>query len=220
MSTDEYPTDCAVTAQQTVGHNTNLELDFAIDRNGQVQADHAALYKRFGDWIRSCYGQSLAEGATVATTTAANSLDDGGSSGGGSEPIASVRLSLSDGGSGGEASVFDRVVLTEDQTKGQIVRGWSVEWSPDSGAHWEVFGHGRSIGNKRIVLAKGAMSHVATDVRLNITGAYGGTPHAVLKVHAPCLTGTIDTIRKIGTEDIGMTGEDRNASLFFVAPFS
>jgi hypothetical protein len=203
------------TQQQTVGHNTNLELDFAIDRNGQVQADHAALYKRFGDWIRSCYGQSLAEGATVATDTAANSLGDGGgSSSGGSEPIASVRVSLS-GGSGGKASVFDRVVLTEDQTKGQIVRGWIVEWSPDSGAHWEVFGQGQSIGNKRIVLAKGAMSHVATDVRLNITAAYGGTPHAVLKVHAPCLTGTIDTIRKIGTEDIGMTGEDRNTSLFF-----
>ena len=154
----------------------------------------------------------------MATDTAANSLGDGGSSSGGSEPIASVRVSIS-GGSGGKASVFDRVVLTEDQTKGQIVRGWIVEWSPDSGAHWEVLGQGQSIGNKRIVLAKGAMSHVATDVRLNITAAYGGTPHAVLKVHAPCLTGTIDTIRKIGTEDIGMTGEERNTSLCSVAFF-
>lgn len=180
---------------QTVGHNTNLELDFAIDRYGQVQADHAVLYKRFGDWIRSCYNQSLVEGGTTVTTAV-----DLGFDGEVSAAVASVRLSL-----GAEAQIFDRVVLTEDQTKGQIVRGWVVEWSPDSGVHWEVFGQGRSIGNKRIVLAQGAMSHKATDVRLNITAAYGGTPSAVLKVHAPCLTGTVDSIRKIGTEDIGMT---------------
>ena len=186
---------------QTVGHNTNLEFDFAIDRHGQVQADHAALYKRFGDWIRSCYSNSLVEGATTVATSAETGLDfNDGVLRGVSTPVASVRLSL-----GGVAQVFDRVVLIEDQTKGQIVRGWVVEWSPDSGVNWEVFGQGRSIGNKRIVLAQGAMSHKATDVRLNITAAYGGTPHAVLKVHAPCLTGTVDTIRKIGTEDIGMT---------------
>ena len=49
------------------------------------------------------------------------------------------------------------------------------------------------------------MSHRATHVRLTITASYGGQPSATLKVHSPCLTGTIDTIRKLGTEDIGMT---------------
>ena len=44
------------TYHQTVGHNTNLELDFAIDRHGLLREDHAAFYKRFGDWIRTCYG--------------------------------------------------------------------------------------------------------------------------------------------------------------------
>ena len=28
----------------------------------------------------------------------------------------------------GGVMAFDRVVLTEDQTKGQRVRGWQVEW--------------------------------------------------------------------------------------------
>ena len=49
------------------------------------------------------------------------------------------------------------------------------------------------------------MSHNATDVRLNITASVGQPTRATMKVHAPCLTGTIDTITKIGTEDIGMT---------------
>ena len=84
------------------------------------------------------------------------------------------------------------------------MRGWVVEYSPD-GKQWKVFGKGKSIGNKRIVLARSALSFAATDVRLNITAAYGGKPNAVLKVHAPCLAGSVDTITKLGTEDIGMT---------------
>ena len=49
------------------------------------------------------------------------------------------------------------------------------------------------------------MSHNATDVRLNITASVGAPGGVTMKVHAPCLTGTVDTIRKLGTEDIGMT---------------
>ena len=175
------------TYHNTVGHNTVLELDFAIDRNGLLQEDHARLYKRFGDWRRACYDDSLAEATTVAS--AAQS---------GATAVAQVSL-----GAGGQ--VFDRVVLTEDQTKGQIVRGWLVEWTTDpycsrqQNCSWTRFGNGSAIGNKRIVLAEGAMSHRATHVRLTITASYGGQPSATLKVHSPCLTGTIDTIRKLGT---------------------
>lgn len=100
--------------------------------------------------------------------------------------------------------VFDRVVLCENQTEGQRVRGWVVEWSGDHGDSWTVFASGRSIGNKRIVLSTGAMSHRATDVRLNIVASVG-VPSVILKVYSPCPTGTIETITKIGTEDIGMT---------------
>ena len=100
--------------------------------------------------------------------------------------------------------VFDRVVLQEDQTAGQKVRGWSVEWTSD-GKTWLHFGSGQSIGNKRIVLAKGAMSHPASAVRFTITKSYGDVPSANISIPAPCLTGTLDTITKLGTEDIGMT---------------
>lgn len=40
----------------TVGANSLLELDFAIDETGQVDPVHAAAYQAFGDWIRGCYG--------------------------------------------------------------------------------------------------------------------------------------------------------------------
>jgi len=48
--------------------------------------------------------------------------------------------------------VFDRVVLTEDQTTGQIVRGWLLEWTTDpycsrqQYCSWTRFGNGSSIG--------------------------------------------------------------------------
>ena len=39
---------------QTVGRNGVLEMDFAIDRTGRVAPKHAARYKEFGDWVKSC----------------------------------------------------------------------------------------------------------------------------------------------------------------------
>jgi hypothetical protein len=149
------------------------------------QASHAALYKRFGDWIRSCYG-GVALGQATATTVAV---------------CATTTLQAG-------RQTFDRVVLQEDQRKGQQVRGWAVEWSGDSGATWNAFASGRSIGNKRIALSTGSMAHTATHVRLNVTAVPAGSSTAVnvtMRVLAPCPTGTLDTIKKIGTEDIGMT---------------
>eukprot|EP01045_Picozoa_sp_COSAG04_P005065 COSAG04_NODE_229_length_19247_cov_7.166910_16_plen_261_part_00 len=133
------------TYHNTVGRNTVLELDFAIDRNGLLQEDHARLYKRFGDWRRACYDESLAEAATVASAAQGES---------GATTVAQASL-----GAGGQ--VFDRVVLTEDQTKGQKVRGWLVEWttdpycSPQQNCSWTRVGNGSSIG-KIVMLSRSA----------------------------------------------------------------
>ena len=112
------------TYHQTVGANTVMELDFAIDRDGLVQASHAALYERFGKWIRSCYGeQNLMARASTSS---------------------SVTVALAPG------EAFDRIVLQEDQSTGQKIRRWTVEWTAD-GVNWSGFGSGASIGNKRNV---------------------------------------------------------------------
>eukprot|EP00730_Choanoeca_flexa_P013674 TRINITY_DN5578_c0_g1_i1.p1 TRINITY_DN5578_c0_g1~~TRINITY_DN5578_c0_g1_i1.p1 ORF type:complete len:595 (+),score=124.83 TRINITY_DN5578_c0_g1_i1:96-1880(+) len=44
----------------SVGRNGNLLLDFAPQPNGLLPVDAMAMYREFGDWIRSCYGQPLA----------------------------------------------------------------------------------------------------------------------------------------------------------------
>ena len=117
------------TYHSTVGHNTVLELDFAIDRDGLVAPSHAALYKRLGDFIRTCYDASpLAVGTTTMTSATSAAGDNlrapkpDGVSGGlaGEVGVASVTLQL---GSDDAPKTFDRVVLEEDQTAGQRVRG-------------------------------------------------------------------------------------------------
>ena len=186
------------TYHSTVGHNTNLELDFAIDRDGLVAPAHAALYARLGDWIRGCYGPGniLASG-----TTNGGSGDDGAAALGvdGDKADASVTVELS------SSQEFDRVMLQEDQTQGQRVRGWLVEWKGQDGS-WRPFAQGASIGNKRISLAPGALLHNASSLRLTLTRYVGDAiPRVTLSVPGPCPTGSLPTITKLGTEDIGMT---------------
>ena len=138
----------------TVGANTVLELDFAVDRTGNIAPDHAALYARFGAWRRACYG-----GAPLG----AGELLPGD---------ASVVVPLRGGG-----AAMDRVVLQEAVQAGvygQCVANYSLEvrlaagWAPfgASGAHL--------IGAKRIELngtAAGAVGAplAATAVRFNVT---------------------------------------------------
>ena len=128
------------TYHSTVGHNTVMELDFAIDRHGEVEASHAALYKRFGDFIDVCYGDRnvLAQSVAVVADPAAVDAATGGRAVLVAGPaVAGARVGLR------APEVFDRVVLVEDQTAGQRVRGWAVEWSADSGKTWTLFAAGR-----------------------------------------------------------------------------
>jgi hypothetical protein len=48
---------------RSVGRNTVMELDFAIDRRGKVDPAHKALYAQFGSWISTCYGSPVATAA-------------------------------------------------------------------------------------------------------------------------------------------------------------
>ncbi|MDR3742201.1 MAG: hypothetical protein P4L40_24555 [Terracidiphilus sp.] len=60
----------------SVGSNSVLELDVAIDRTGRVDPVHAAAYKQFGDWIRTCYGTPLASTAANGTQVLTLALPD------------------------------------------------------------------------------------------------------------------------------------------------
>ena len=90
-------TELVVTYHATVGANAVLELDFAIDRTGNVAPNHVQLYKNFGDWIRSCYGTPLVRGSLPASAL-------------------SIVIPLDRNGAAGE--LMDRIVLQESLAVG------------------------------------------------------------------------------------------------------
>ena len=144
----------------SVGRNGHLEIDFAIDRTGGVDPAHAATYATFGAWIRSCYGSPVATG-TLAPG------------------VASVVIPV--GGAGG--AVVDRVVLKEDQTRGQFVIAHTLE-ALVNGA-WQPFDAGVTVGSKRIAIAPGGAVR-ATAVRFTVVSAFAPGAGAVdVAVFAP-----------------------------------
>ena len=129
----------------SVGANGHLEIDFAIDRTGNVAPAHAALYSAFGGWIRSCYGKApLAAGALAAGAY-------------------SLTLPLPAG------AAPDRVVLQETLTGGQFLVAYAIE--AQVGGAWQPFSKGVTVGSKRIDVLGAAVAG-ATALRLNVTEAY------------------------------------------------
>ena len=135
---------------KSVGSNAKLELDFAIDRTGNVAPAHAAAYAQFGAWIRSCYGTPVAmEHPTPGATI--------------------IELDFP----GKQPALIDRIMMTEDLSYGQNVNGYTVEWLDASGLSWNAFSNGITIGNKRIDLGTAVNT---TAVRLTVVSSLD-TPH-------------------------------------------
>ena len=179
----------------TVGSNGVLELDFAIDRDGLVNSAHAARYKEFGDWIRTCYGKPLAQmnssssGGGVPTVAYEQ---NGGGGGGGRVPIGAdddkttaatpvLELTLPDGA----ASNVDRVAVRENLAFGQRVLAYEV--SARVQGKWQPFASGTAVGNKQIHVRQDGPV-MADAFRLNITQTTNNTvPYlSLFAVYAPC----------------------------------
>ena len=137
---------------QTVGRNGVLEMDFAIDRTGRVAPKHAARYKEFGAWVKSCYDTPVASAAVVG---------DGGG-------VYNISIS--------QASMVDRVVIREDIAHGQRVRGWTLaaevagEWVPTPYEWGDLKNSsGTGVGNRFVAVFTKAVK--TTALRLTITAA-------------------------------------------------
>lgn len=142
----------------SVGANCVLELDFAIDKTGNVHPSHAKAYKSLGDWSRACYGTPLA-----------------GTSGSGTE----FNVSLP----GGAAAVVDRFIVQEDQTYGQRIRAFSIQALGDDGS-WTDMASGSSVGQKRIALAPSPVK--ASVFRLSVSQATAEPMLLAFAAFAPC----------------------------------
>jgi alpha-L-fucosidase len=141
---------------RSVGMNGHLEIDFAISRTGEVDPIHAEAYRSFGNWIRSCYGFPVAVGALVYGET-------------------SLVISLPNDG-----VVIDRVMLQEDQSRGQVIVSYVVD--VQFGGAWLRFSSGVSVGQKRIDIGS---SVLATAVRVSVTEAWGTPTGLAAAVFSP-----------------------------------
>jgi alpha-L-fucosidase len=150
--------DMITVYHDTVGQNSALELDFAIDPTGNVNATHAAMYAQFGDWIRACYGAPVAQASGNATL---------------------LYLALNG------TTPVDRVVLQENIRLGQRVRAYSVDVLRRSSGQWQNLGSGTSIGHKTIVLSPSVIPD-GIEVRLNITSAVAQPIISNFGVFSPC----------------------------------
>ena len=140
--------------------NGVLELDFAISRTGEVDPTHAVRYKEFGDWIRSCYGTSV---ASVSNVT-------------GNEVMVKVS---------GDVEV-DRVMIREELAKGQRIRAFSVSYQTAKDTSWQTFGSAHSVGNKRIMLGKSVQ---ATAFKLTVEETVDTPQIMTFAVLKPCASG-------------------------------
>lgn len=123
----------------TVGHNTNLLLNAAANISGLIEDAGMAVYKQFGDWVKSCFGRPVistsGSGTTIMLATAA-----------------------------GVPFAYNKLVIQEDQTNGQAVTKFVVKQTvlPVSTPLFT----GQSIGNKIIIDLSDMRANV---IILNIT---------------------------------------------------
>ncbi|MEM9416722.1 MAG: PA14 domain-containing protein, partial [Planctomycetota bacterium] len=156
----------------SVGHNTNLLLNFAIDNRGLVHENEAAALRQMTDILKATFAENLAIGhaaigdyhyrgndpfygparANDGDNSTYWATDDGVTQG-------TIVLQL-----GPNPTTFNRVVLQEHIPLGQRVRAWNIEARIDR--EWRVIAEGTTIGYKRIVRFDTVS---ANGIRLNIT---------------------------------------------------
>jgi alpha-L-fucosidase len=150
--------------EDSVGHNCNLQLGFHPNYDGNIPAKHGALYKQFGDWIRTCYSSS-------PLNETRGSLRQG----------ESLILELPNNDPEG-APAPNRAVLMEDVSQGQRVRSWRLDALTAGGRQWGSVAAGESIGHKRIVPMTGLNGTVSA-LRLTVV-ANAESPAQILSFSA------------------------------------
>ena len=124
-------------------------LDLTPDRTGLIPPAYARRYKELGDFIRSCYGTSVAPSEHFHS-------DDS---------LVYIQLFHS------APVTIDRSVIQEDQSQGQVIRGYSIDVQLVNAIghdRWRTVARGTSVGNKKIDLWQ-AGPQLVNAVRLAIT---------------------------------------------------
>ncbi len=126
---------------RSVGRGAQLLLNMPPDRTGRIPAADAARAKEFGDEIRRRFAQPVEDTPGI-----------------GREQLLSFAA----------PQRIDHVVLQEEVTRGERVRGWRLDGM--SWGHWQQIGAGSAIGHKRILPVR---PDGYTMLRLRVTDAQG-----------------------------------------------
>ena len=147
---------------KTFGSNSVMELDFAIDRTGNIDPTHAKRYTEFGTWIRSCYGTAIARTAWSLTNT-----------------LELAWVALSRNGNGPHCD--------EDISRGQRIASYSVDAMV--GGKWMTnWTTGSAVGHKRIAV-NSLGSQSITKLRLNVSDGVELPANISMAAFRPCPAG-------------------------------
>ena len=143
--------------ETSVGHNTAIIVDFAPMPDGSLPPAQVAAAAALGNFVAACYGAPIVQtsgNASVLTLM----------------PSAPVTV--------------DRVLVSEDQRTGQLVRAFVVTATLANGSAVEL-ARGTSIGNKFIAVLPAPVAGVAA-LTLNVTAlaAMAPTPTPIIKAFA------------------------------------
>jgi len=134
--------------ETSIGHNTALIIDFAPFPNGSIPIEQITAAVMLGQYVSKCYSnpivQTSGNGNKVLTLKP-------------SQPI-----------------TFDRVVVQEDQTYGQLIREFSISVTYSNG-NTDTIVTGSSVGNKYIDVLKTELQQVVI-VTLNVTSVNTNQP--------------------------------------------
>lgn len=164
----------------SVGRNTVLELDFAIDRTGKVDPRHKTLYAQFGDWIHKCYGTPaglvgfLVDSAADDPTNSTSVTTYSGFVQGGKTPPFEISIDV------GKVAV-DRFMIREDLSVGERVLAYSVV------QNGKTLTSGKAVGNKRIDLLPSGLT-VTGKISLQVHSTAADLPPkiTVFAAFRPC----------------------------------
>ncbi len=168
--TVKSPNDLLKIYHESVGHNTNLLLNFAPDRRGQIHPAESRSILQFGKWLRDTmtddillHQTAISDVARSAEYDASNVTDgdhttywaapDGQRSG-------SIQIDLED------SPIIDRLVIQEHIELGQRIRQWNLEALIDD--QWTIIDEGTTIGHYRIIKFK---PMTPSSIRFNILNA-------------------------------------------------
>ncbi len=202
--------------EQSVGRNTNLLLNFPVDRRGLVHEADAAALRGLAAVLKATYQTDLAGSAVAA---ASESRGQGSEAANLIDGDAATYWAAGDGSTSASVTLkwptpicFDRVVMQEHVELGQRVRGWRLE--ARVGGVWSEVSRGTTIGHKRIALFEPVESSA---LRLTITDSRACPTLETLGVHLGPARVSIepDAAAFVDTQQVRLNADRPGCKVYF-----